>query len=272
MITNTDVAFHMGATHTICQDYGRTHPNMVAISDGCSSSPDSDFGARTIVECAASFNVAGEFYLNYVAEAARDAVNAWYRNTSAGQAKHEEFYRCLDATLLVASTYNDGAEVGVHAGGDGVIVVEFSDGSRVIYKIEYSGNAPFYPSYTMQQTRFDQYIKSFGGVASISVWSDEADDWCHNSTISAPAYFNLKYPTRLVRRITLMTDGASSFSSRDGSPVRDIYVIEELIRYPNVAGAFVQRRLAKALKTFAHRGWVQNDDLTVGCLNFEAQS
>src|ERR1035437_403236 len=50
MKINTDIAFVTGATHKVCQDYARKGESFVLLSDGCSSSEDSDFGARILVK------------------------------------------------------------------------------------------------------------------------------------------------------------------------------------------------------------------------------
>ena len=58
---NADSVFNIGATHAVCQDYviarsGETtfgSPNAgpyIILSDGCSSSPDTDMGARLLVK------------------------------------------------------------------------------------------------------------------------------------------------------------------------------------------------------------------------------
>ncbi|HYO91642.1 MAG TPA: hypothetical protein VEQ40_08400, partial [Pyrinomonadaceae bacterium] len=64
---NADSAFLIGATHAVCQDYavaGNGTPDeraavsnlqanpYVILSDGCSSSPDTDIGARLLVKAA----------------------------------------------------------------------------------------------------------------------------------------------------------------------------------------------------------------------------
>ena len=64
---NADSAFRMGSTHAVCQDYavasawtaaahtdGAAPPPRpyIILSDGCSSTPDTDVGARLLVKAA----------------------------------------------------------------------------------------------------------------------------------------------------------------------------------------------------------------------------
>src|SRR6185295_18680312 len=47
---NTDAAINIGSTHSVCQDYAIARNGYVVLADGCSSSPDTDIGARLLVK------------------------------------------------------------------------------------------------------------------------------------------------------------------------------------------------------------------------------
>src|SRR6476659_1428102 len=47
---NADATINIGATHALCQDYVIAKDRHVILSDGCSSSPDTDIGARLLVK------------------------------------------------------------------------------------------------------------------------------------------------------------------------------------------------------------------------------
>src|ERR1043166_8156900 len=47
---NADATINIGSTHAICQDYAIARGRYVVLSDGCSSSPDTDIGARLLVK------------------------------------------------------------------------------------------------------------------------------------------------------------------------------------------------------------------------------
>src|SRR5215203_2249321 len=69
---NTDCFFNIGATHSVCQDYVVASPYLI-LSDGCSSSPDTDIGARLLVKAAE--RVCGKYEIEEVhKESARLAL------------------------------------------------------------------------------------------------------------------------------------------------------------------------------------------------------
>lgn len=58
MTLTPDAFFTIGKTHTVCQDYAHagfipgTDQAYAIVSDGCSGSPDTDFGSRFMVTAA----------------------------------------------------------------------------------------------------------------------------------------------------------------------------------------------------------------------------
>ena len=51
---NANSAINIGATHSLCEDYviAQSEGHYVILSDCCSSSPDTDIGARLLVKAA----------------------------------------------------------------------------------------------------------------------------------------------------------------------------------------------------------------------------
>jgi hypothetical protein len=265
---NADVAFSIGDTHTICQDYGKVSDRIVAISDGCSSSPDTDLGARLMVMSAIALHdcIYDHAFASILAHNASRALSGLHQGLHGFGAIPST--RCLDATLLAIGFSHDIAgkqSLEVVFCGDGVAVVEFKDGRREVYVIDYACNAPYYPSYKLDAGRESAYLDMSTGIGTIKRLDIPGDV---GSKIEAKTNARLLYDPTELSRVTIMTDGAMSFSSRDGSPVDHLSIINELTAFKSVEGPFVERRLNRGLKALAKRNLVQNDDITVGCMNF----
>ena len=160
---NADSAFVIGAAHAVCQDYARAGNNLpaalaantgqspspyVIVSDGCSSSPDTDVGARLLAKAAeqallAPVKLSVSAITEAHAEAARRALR-WAKLTGLSP-------QAVDATLLTAHLSGD--ELIVGCSGDGVIVLESWLGVADVYVISFASGYPLYPSYAHQPER-----------------------------------------------------------------------------------------------------------------------
>src|SRR5215203_3069967 len=152
---NADSAFQMGSNHAVCQDYavagacaatahvdGALAPRgpYVILSDGCSSSPDTDTGARLLVKAAErllrdSGGPPAEGVAGLHAEAARLALS-WAAQLGLRP-------QAVDATLLTAHV--DGEELVVGCSGDGVVCLQTTAGALDVYAV--------YPAYAHQPAR-----------------------------------------------------------------------------------------------------------------------
>src|SRR6185295_20387035 len=115
---NADSTFMIGTTHSVCQDYAlannASNASNVIVTDGCSTSPDTDIGARLLVR-AASQLLSNQHSADVVAlhkEAARLALE-WTRDIGLQP-------ESVDVTLLTAHLHD--GEVIVGASGDGLIL------------------------------------------------------------------------------------------------------------------------------------------------------
>src|SRR5690348_10028206 len=113
---HADSFFRMGASHAVCQDYasaGQVDGVAYAIlSDGCSGSPATDFGARFFVRAA-------EQRIRDIADGSLPAEDLVISAAQMATACRLPL-ACLDATLLFAASLGRGL-VQVFQTGDGVI-------------------------------------------------------------------------------------------------------------------------------------------------------
>ena len=281
-----DSFYTKGSSHTECQDYalsgsfknlkGEPQPYAV-ISDGCSSSPHSDLGARLL-----SFGYLLCLKLFYVEPyGIRDltAVSLYAEN-------HVKTYEGLlalsphqaspiDATML-GCTYHDSL-VEVSTSGDGYVLARKREsGEWVKIKISFNESAPAYLSYGLSKKRFQKYYADYGvrtlhrvdGPDQISV---EVEKLFH-----AEEDFAL-YPSKCTKQfnfsekdydlILVASDGLDSFLDSSGKHIEDTIILKELLSFKNFKGNFIQRRVGAFLsRTCKKNGWTHYDDLSVSGL------
>ena len=280
---NADTFFAGCRAHKVCQDYSRASnlvPNRsyAIVSDGCSSSPDTDFGARFLTLAAARdlFRSPNFYPEDVITKAATFLTPPLVPE-------------CLDATLLIARETPIGIEVSI--AGDGFVIVR----TRVLpeqtpscshlfaYEFDFHG-APAYLSYLLDPDRREVYLKEGYGRRTIRAWSLWQDrepslfslhndnpftgETDYSSKDSVGPFYTFTFPKEKYDLVVLCTDGAGAFQQKDTlESVPFGKVLWHLTAFPSFTGEFVTRRVRRFLtKECAELGWVQNDDLAVGAI------
>ena len=258
---NADSALNIGSRHSVCQDYviARNDGPYVILSDGCSSSPDTDIGARLLVKAAEKiFTGQGiDDVEQWHKEAARLALD-WAAVVGVPA-------QAVDATLM--TVHVNGEELIVACSGDGVILLESHTGALDVYLISSPSGYPFYPCYLWQSERFSELIfngrttkeiKQFG-LASVT-------------TSNSPTEV-LKLNADDYKYAAVASDGINSFfrtrRSTNGNRVADVClldVLDEFWSFKNSNGAFVARRLNRFTKDTQAKDWQHADDLSIGVI------
>ncbi len=284
---NSDSAFIIGATHEVCQDFavagggsvihhgGDTASSggpYVIVSDGCSSSPDTDTGARLLVKAAqglmrSSEQLPADCLQGIHEEAARLAL-----------ARADLIGLCpqaVDATLLTAHLCNGTAIIA--CSGDGVVVLQSRTGLTDVYSISYTSGYPLYPSYAHQPERL-RLIEGGGSsnakeVKHFRVGSDGKSWRLQDSLISDS---RVEIFTRQIQECQLaavLSDGIHSFfTARKTETTKRVEAIpmwealKELVSFKSTHGAFVKRRLKRFKGHCQLKGWRHLDDLAVGVI------
>lgn len=267
---HADACFFIGSTHEVCEDYalsGVTRSGLVyaALSDGCSGSTHTDFGARFLCHAAArQIEVFGDFNSDRVIwEAAGMARQANLKQTS------------LDATLLFAMQSPVLREVQVWIAGDGVVVARRRDGGLEAYLVSFRHGAPAYLSYKLDGARMEGYLaQTEDAVRTVQVYkiaSDYDDVRADDEKIKfgmLPG--TLTFPTTYYETVFLMSDGVETFQRiEDGAPkgVELMDVVRELAAIKGFKGQFVRRRAKKFLhKTCRANDWQHSDDVSVAAI------
>jgi hypothetical protein len=236
--------YSKGKSHKVCQDYAahrdKDYNSMVSISDGCSSSKDTDIGARIIV----------------IQDLEGKEIN-W---PSMYYGKKPFTREMFDATLLSVKTYESSTYFDTC--GDGVVAYRETNGNIAIYRVVYPCGYPKYMSYTWDEFRMnllsesqrysyvEQYLVSDTGSFLIT------DNGCIPSRID----------TAMIGCAAVFTDGVESFTDKEGNKIEAVDIVTELMAFKSTQGEFVTRRMSRFLKDCEKRGWSHYDDLSMAAI------
>ncbi len=295
----SDAAFIIGRTHKVCQDYAVADNRTAAfrnvwLSDGCSSSPNTDIGARLLShgmqQRLSSF---GPVAAAAAAEKQQIILDALIRKTLRSAARSAAQMgvssRSLDATLLGlvripgqvsnSDSVNPDSVMAVLY-GDGAIVFGRRDGIREVYCSQYPAGYPYYPAYFMERDRLACWQEVSSNRHTITRTTLLPDGGVGETTTlfpDAPCHL-LQRPAEGLRFAAVLSDGIESFESKFGAEtcatfksVDYLTVVAELTAFKNFKGEFVHRRLQSFEKECARRGWHHNDDISAAALYFEKE-
>jgi len=270
---NADSFFAIGTSHLVCQDYARTgvcrsDDLFAVVSDGCSSSPDTDFGARFL-----TISLAGQKAATAAMDDIRSEIsfeNVLYRaNVLLGLCFDDKRQERLDATLLTAAVNKN--YVNVNIVGDGVVVAVRKSGRIDVYDIDYQG-APGYLSYLLDTQRLETYLLAGFGTRTVTVYSDRQEvDSFENSIndIETDSFVErLIFNHQSYELILVMTDGVHSFQKKmeNGTfeSISFLDIIDKIIDIKQYKGDFLVRRCRRFLGKYCVKNNIQHyDDFAV---------
>ena len=260
---NSDKFFCIGSSHTICEDYALSGKNgdtpYAIISDGCSSSMNTDFGARLLA-------IAASHYIDLFS---KPNFNDALINTAIDNARSIGLpSTTLDATLLTASVVND--NVMVKAYGDGFIAAVY-DNFIQLYQIEYPSGAPFYLNYLRYPERLKLLDRTH--IVKEYIINDERSDIVSTSE-SQDLGTTLQFPIApSLRAVAVMSDGIGSFSARKLESTYKIdeelspaIVVARMLNFKNYNGVFVERRMKRFKHDIQVDNWNHYDDVSIGAI------
>jgi len=213
---NADAHFGIGKTHKICEDYAIAgdfgiRPYAI-VCDGCSSSRNTDIGARLLARAAA------ENLLTFGDDFNPQAV-AWQ---AAGWATAIGLHpTALDATLMAVFEM-DNKQIRTVVVGDGVVAARLRDTGKYDYwAIRYPSGAPGYLTYLLDPSRKATFLEQTAGkrVTEVS-WGNDSDrdnyTWVSDWEFGGPIWTHDLDPAAY-DLVAVMSDGAESFQRPDGA-------------------------------------------------------
>jgi len=259
-----DSHYTIGSTHAYCQDYADSGERedfvYACISDGCSSSKDSDIGARWLCK---SFSFVEEFGTKTRPE----GMEIGLINNLKYAFPYGIFDEtCLDATLLGLVYDKKSDQLFVYAWGDGQIHLKYKSGITHRISITYKTNAPYYLSYRLDN-KSAEYEKEFGteyALITENINGAETEFF----TIRAKSFFKVvDDASKVLDFAAVMSDGVESFMF-PLSLTKDL-VQKEFLNFKSLNGEFVKRRF-QGFKRFCARETVTHyDDLSLAAISFQ---
>lgn len=244
MIT-TDHFLKMGKDHNVCEDYiiSGTDPfPYVILADGCSSSENTDIGARLLCLLAKKHllpRFTDYYHLgNSVIESAKLIATMLGANKT-----------CLYSTLIVSWLVDNLIHVYVY--GDGNILATRKSGTVRNINISFTNNAPYYLAYWNNEKDIKEYKE----------WKTEKI--VTDSPYGTEHYFPDSYTTYTFslneyKSILIASDGIETFNTDTNE------LISKLVQFKSTKNRFILRRTRKVLREYEKQGITHYDDLSIG--------
>lgn len=258
-----DSFYSIGHTHKVCQDYAlcgeleNTWPNWVALSDGCSSSPHTDVGARLIVWAA-------------LKAVALTGNSHWFPDQFIQNVFKNSLVKenSLDATLLILEAPQDQDHIEAHIFGDGVVFALRNDDLIEAWQIE-QADAPAYLSNLLTKDRLKRYLEKWGGKRVVNHYLDGTlvDSFRDEITVENSGWnfgFDIVLDRNEYQMVCVGSDGLDSFVDQDLNRVPLTDVLGQIANISNSNGTFLERNVGFFLKKKCPKlGWKNQDDVSV---------
>lgn len=272
---NANSTFQIGHAHTVCEDYAiagnlADRITYAIVCDGCSASPDVDFGARALA-------MAARETLQYKLHIEDGLFEGMSPNLSAERFglvtinKAQEVCRgfrqlhpqALDATLLVAWVQNDMATVYMY--GDGVFIHRMENGTHKVH-INLTSGAPDYLSYTVDKGRKKSYDALVDNQKIVNVQFAGGDTGIATPTLKPLEPYAVTVPVKPGEVIAVISDGINSFKKSDNEAIDWSTLVDEFTGFKNFQGDFVQRRISAFKRKCLKEKWTHLDDISIAAI------
>lgn len=290
-MAHADGAFRMGRTHLVCQDYVAVAAGefpCVLLADGCSSSPDTDIGARLLTRSALPLTICLPEALpaadNGSADAAlgwQQALDAYHRQAVADARRYAEGLRlwdmALDVTLLTLVARQERWFAALF--GDGVLAALNRNGCLEVTVVSYLGGYPYYPNYLADAARERALLQHKDNLRKVEVFQLDREGGvieqsCEVGLANAPCP-SVSGQVSEYAWAAVLSDGVHSFTKlgEPGTGCANIPVplpdmLRELLAFKTMGGQFAQRRMQRFQQQCAARGWQHHDDISMGVICF----
>ena len=206
-----DQFLRIGGSHKVCEDYilsGMDPIPHIILADGCSSSRNTDMGARILCHLAKQYI---KYHHNTLDITDYEKMGYWIIHNAETTARHLGLNpSSLDTTLIVSVCVN-GSIVTLFF-GDGYMMVEYLSGEKMIYGIDFKPiNAPYYLSYKLDANKDELYHQMKNEMVITSYVKGE------DKTIALNQSYDSRYTptinTESIRSLTIFSANFSGFGN-----------------------------------------------------------
>jgi len=250
---HSDHFFTIGKTHQICEDYC-THndtpiPHLV-LCDGCSSSDNTDIGAR-ILTVTVQHILEKEGILDYSTFGQKVIQHAWNVAEKMGLARST-----LDATVLFAFQQQDAIQVYVY--GDGCLLFKDIHEQFGYIDIGFTHNAPYYLTYWLDEARQKDYASYEEHPLILN------DAKYGRRVLPFDSALSFTFPLDKFNIIALASDGITQcVDTKKMERLSLKKVVKDLLSFEDLEGNFVKQHLETCLKHYAQDQMYPFDDLSI---------
>jgi len=260
-----DHFYTIGKAHSVCEDFvlqGDQPTPFIVLSDGCSSSSNTDIGARILT--LTSEHILGNsshWPLDYAVFGRELISRAW--NVAERMQLDSSV---LDATVMLAFLHQESIIVYIY--GDGCLLFTDYQGNVGFIEVAFTHNAPYYLTYWYDEPRWHQYAKY---EPKPLLLIDSVNGQSPPLAFQTPLIFSFKLEK--FQRIAITSDGVAQFVDtlqHAKLPVRE--VAKELLAFESVEGEFVKSHVEPLLDELARQGIYPADDLSLGIFVYNLQN
>lgn len=257
---NTNSTFSIGKDHIVCEDYALSGEiaglSYAVVCDGCSASPDVDFGARCV-----AMSAKRQIRLGIECDAKNFGQDVIHNAQRVFDVFPYLSPQALDATLLVAMV-KDG-KMKAYLFGDGLLVHKTKEAYNVTH-IHLTSGAPDYLSYHLDPIRRQGYEALEGNKKEITCEILGEQGMFNTGTPLEPLTLTANVQEGDI--IAVISDGINSFRKADNTPIDWRELVSEFTGFKTTEGEFVLRRIAAFKRKCAKEGITHSDDISIAAI------
>lgn len=260
---NTNSTFSIGKDHVVCQDYTTSgivgQSPYAIVCDGCSASPEVDFGARVLALSAK--RIFKEHYpqLDFEKDPLELGLKTIFNAFQIRSVLPDIHPQALDATLLMTWVKDNKATAYLY--GDGVFVHKSGNDVYAVH-VHLTSGAPDYLSYYLDSERIKAYRTVPENVKE--VWATSGMVEPDHYTPFTPVVINREVKEGDI--VAVISDGINSFRKADNTAIDWLDLVPEFTGYKTFEGEFVLRRIAAFKRKCLKEGITHSDDISVSAI------